>query len=145
MIRSLGAALQDAQRALVLVGGFRDHFEQIGLAHVMGAGAGDEHTAGSEQRDGAPVDLLIGAAGGVHVSAGLGEGGRIEHHGVELMARSRKPGEGFEGVVLPELDVVDAVGVGVGLRGLEGGFARIDGFDAFAGARPSAGRSRRWR
>ncbi len=103
-----------------------------GLAHVVGAGAGDQDAAGREQAQGAQVDLLVAGDGGVEIAAALGEGRRIEHDQRKLPAGGRVAGEQVEDVGLVEVDVGDPVGLGVGAGGGERGAGAVDRFHGFA-------------
>ena len=79
-------------------GGAGEHFEEIGLAYVVGAGAGDEDSAGAEHLERAEIELFVAAEGGVEIALGLGEGGRVENDGVVVAVGGRIVLEQVEGV-----------------------------------------------
>ena len=75
MIFGLSSDLQQAKRAVSIEGGIGQHFQEVGLADVVGAGAGDQNAAGAQHLQGAQVEFLVAAQGGFEVALGLGEGG----------------------------------------------------------------------
>ena len=82
MVFGLSADLDQAQGAVGVKGGVGEHFEEIRLADVIGAGAGDEDSARAKHFQGAKVEFFVAAQGGVEVALGFGEGGRVENDGV---------------------------------------------------------------
>ena len=82
MVFGLSANFDQAKSAVGVKGGRGEHFEEVLLADVVGAGAGDEDAAGAEHLEGAEVEFLVAAEGGVEIALALGEGGRIEDDGV---------------------------------------------------------------
>ena len=89
-------------------GGVGEHFEEVGLADVVGAGAGDENPAGAQHLQGAEVEFLVAAEGGVEIALGLGEGGRIEDDGVVTAVGGGVVLEQVEGVGFDPFDLVCA-------------------------------------
>ncbi len=79
MVFGLSANFDQAQGAVGVKGGGGEHFEEVGLADVVGAGAGDEDAAGAEHLEGAEIEFLVAAEGGVEIALALGEGGRVEN------------------------------------------------------------------
>jgi hypothetical protein len=132
VVGGLGAALEDAEGFAGVEGGFGDDGEQHGFAHVVGAGAGDEDAAGGEQFEGAEVDFLVAAGGGVEAGAGFGEGGRVEDDGRERLVAVLFGGEEVEDVGFAEVDVGEAVEGGVGAGAGDGGGGGVDGGDRVA-------------
>ena len=86
MVFGLPANLDQAQGAVGIAGGVGQHFQEVGLADVVGAGAGDQDPAGTQHFQGAQVEFLVAAQGGIEVALALGEGGRIENDGVVALA-----------------------------------------------------------
>src|SRR5437868_2428987 len=86
MVFCLGANLQDSQRAVSVADGLSDYLEELGLAHVIRTGAGDQGATGTQHPEGAQVQFFIAAKGSVEVALALGEGWRIENDGVVLVA-----------------------------------------------------------
>ena len=58
------------------------HFQEVGLADVVGAGAGDEDAAGTEHLEGPEIEFFVAAQGSVEVALALGERGWVENDGV---------------------------------------------------------------
>ena len=87
-------------------GGVCKHFEEVGPADVVGAGAGDEDAAGPKHFQSAQVELLVAAQGSVEVALGFGEGGRVEDDGVVAAVGGRVVLEQIKGVGLDPLDFV---------------------------------------
>src|SRR3954470_4330693 len=82
-----GAALFDElYRPARVGGGGEDGFLEHRLAHVEAAARRYEDAARREKLERAQVDLLVAAERRVHGTAGLGEGGRVEDDGIELLA-----------------------------------------------------------
>lgn len=100
----------------------------------MGAGAGDEGSAGAEHLDGAEVELLVAAHGAFGGALGLGEGGWVEDDGVVLLAGGLVLAEELEGVGFEPLDLGLKVGVelSVAVGYFEGAEAGVDSGDLTA-------------
>src|SRR6185437_16966325 len=64
-------------------GGCGDDPGEVGERDMIGAGAGDERSAGSEKADRAQVELLVAAHRALSGALGFCEGRRVEHDGVE--------------------------------------------------------------
>ena len=92
------------KRAVGVAGGVGEHFEEIGLADVVGAGAGDQDAAGAKHLQGAQVEFFVAAEGGIEVALALGEGGRIENDGVVALAGGGVVLEQIEGVGFDPFD-----------------------------------------
>ena len=82
MVFGLSADFEEAQGPVGIERRSGQHFEEVGLAHVVGAGAGDQDSAGPQHLEGAEVEFFVAAQGGVQVALGFGEGRRIEDDGV---------------------------------------------------------------
>ena len=82
------------------------HFEEVRLADVVGAGASDQDAAGAEHLEGAEIEFLVAAKGGVEVALGLGEGRRVEDDGVVATAGGGVVLEQVEGVGFDPFDLV---------------------------------------
>ncbi len=132
MILALGTALEDAQGAVRIEGGFGDQLQHGCLAEVVGAGAGNEDASRLEKAEGAEVDFLIGADGRFEAAFILREGRGVKHDYGELAAGAGVAGEEIEDIGLLPLDIGDAIGGAVGARGEERGGGGIDGFHALA-------------
>ncbi len=72
---------------------------------MVGAGAGHENAAGAEHLEGAEVEFLVAAEGGIEVALGFGEGGRIENDGVVVAIGGGVVLEQVEGVGLDPFDL----------------------------------------
>ena len=104
-------------------------FEEVRV-HEVGAGAGDEVAAVSDQLHAAQIDLTVAARGGLDGIAGLGEGGRIEDDDVILLALLDQLGQKSEDVAAQEGDaVLDAVEPRVFPRLLHGQVRGVNGDD----------------
>ncbi len=86
-------------------GGGGDDLGELLQGDVVGAGAGDEGSAGAEHLHGAEVELLVAAHGSFGGALGLGEGGWIEDDGVVLLAGGFVLAEEFEGVGFDPVDL----------------------------------------
>ena len=104
MIFSLSPNLGHPQGAMSVTGSIGQHFEEIGLADVVGAGAGDEDAARAKHLQGAQVEFFVAAERRVKVALGLGEGGRIENDGVIALPGSGVVLEQVEGVGFDPFD-----------------------------------------
>ena len=104
----------------------RSIIEEVLAGDVAGATARDQDSARREQLDGQPVQPMVRPQGLVHRAAAAGELGRIEHHGVEPLARRQQRLEGLEAVADLEADVGQTVAGGVGLGQGDGLGAGID-------------------
>ena len=103
MVFGLSANFDQAEGAVGVKGGRGEHLEEVLLADVIGAGAGDEDTAGTEHLEGAEIEFLVAAEGGVEITLALGEGRWVEDDGVVVASFVRTSGGG---VVLQEVEGV---------------------------------------
>src|SRR4029453_6679112 len=103
----------------------QDRLEVV-LVDVVRARAGDEAASRPEDPQRAPVDLLVAARRlGDRVTA-LGEGGRVEDHGVEALLALVELVQQVEDVGVTRLDVPEAVALGVRLHAREGLAREVD-------------------
>ena len=160
MVGGGGAGFEELDAAAGVGCGGGDDGGEVFERDVVGAGVGDEGSAGGEQAEGAEVELLVAAEGGVGGALGLGEGGWVEDDGVVEVgavaaqrsrslrcggksAASGRDDRAAGGVEVAE--VVEGVGfdpVGGGFEvgvegevlvgGFEGGAAGVDACDAVA-------------
>ena len=105
MILGLSADLDEAEGAVGVEGGGGQHLEEVVLADVVGAGAGDEDAAGAEHLESAEIEFLVAAEGGVEIALALGEGGRVENDGVVAAVGGGIVLEQVEGVGLDPFDL----------------------------------------
>jgi hypothetical protein len=98
VIFSLSAYFDQAKSPSAVKSGIGKHFEEVGLADVVGTRAGDEQTARTEHFQSAKVELLIAAEGRIQIALGLGEGRRIEND--RIVAALRR------GIVLKQVEGV---------------------------------------
>ena len=73
---------------------------------MIGARAGDEDSAGTKHFEGAKVEFLVAAKGGVEIALGLGEGGRVEDDGVVAVVGGGVVLEQVEGVGFDPFDLL---------------------------------------
>jgi len=155
-----GSGFEELDAAVGVGGGGGEDGGEVFERDVVGAGVGDEGSAGGEQAKGAEVELLVAAGGGFGGAPGLGEGRWVEDDGVVEVgavaaqtsrslrcggksAASGRDDRAAGGVEVAE--VVEGVGfdpVGDGLEvgvegevlvgGFEGGAAGVDASDAVA-------------
>src|SRR5208282_539961 len=88
VVFGLSADLDQTQCTVGVESGAAQHLLEIGLTDVVGAGAGDQDAAGSKHLQGAQVELLVAAQGGIEVALALGEGRGVEDDGVVTVIRS---------------------------------------------------------
>ena len=142
MVFRLAADLYQAESAVGVKCGAGEHFQEIGLSYVVGAGAGDEDAAGAEHFEGAEIELFVAAQGGVEVALALGERGWVENDGVVVtvgggVVLEEVKGVGFDPFNLFSFqELVVERGVLVGY--FEGGTGAVDASDLRA-------RGARWR
>ena len=133
MVFGLASDLDQAEGAVGVEGGAGEHFQEIGLANVVGAGAGDEDAAGAKHLEGAEVELFVAAEGGVEVALRFGEGGRVEDDGVVAAVGGGVVLEQVEGVGLDPFDFfafeAGLVEGGVLVGDFEGGAGAVDSGD----------------
>ena len=103
MVFGLSADLDQAEGAVGVEGCGGEHFEEIGLADVVGAGAGDEDASGAEHFEGAEIEFFIAAEGGVEIALGLGEGGWVED---DRVVAARLVGPTWGRIVLEQVEGV---------------------------------------
>src|SRR5579864_9363737 len=70
VVLGLAADFKNAGGAVGVHSGRAQHLEEVRLADVVGAGAGDQHAAGPEHFEGAEVQFLVAAESGVEIAAG---------------------------------------------------------------------------
>ena len=140
--------LEELDVAAGVGGGGGDDLGELLQGDVVGAGAGDEGSAGAEHLHGAEVELLVAAHGAFGGALGLREGGLIEDDGVVLLSGGFVLAEEFEGVGFDPVDlgcevrVQVAVAVGYFERaatGVDAGYVatvlgEMDGESALIGA-----------
>src|ERR1700678_2122124 len=119
MVFGLASDFEEAQGAVGVEGGSGQHFEEIGLADVIGAGAGDENAAGAQHFEGAEIEFFVATESGIEIALGFGEGWRIENDGVVLLAGGGVVLEQIEGVGFNPFDFMNLGSVRLG--GVEGG------------------------
>ena len=120
--------LEELDSAAGIGGGGGDDLGELLQGDVVGAGAGDEGSAGAEHLHGAEVELLVAAHCAFGGALGLGEGGWIEDDGVVLLAGGFVLAEKFEGVGFDPVDLgrEARVQVAVAVGHFEGAAAGID-------------------
>src|SRR5882762_5156524 len=106
MVFRLTANLGQAQGASSVTGRIGEHFNEIGLPDVVGAGTGDQNSARAKHFEGTEVEFLVTAERGIEFTLALCEGRRIEHHYVVALAGSCIVLEQVEGVSFDPLDVL---------------------------------------
>src|SRR2546423_3903401 len=89
------------------------HVEEDGAAHMVGAGAGEQHAARGDEAHGAKVDLLIAGDRPGHALFRLGERRGIEHDRVEQLFAPLQVTQQIERVGLTPRDVRDLVEGGI--------------------------------
>src|ERR1022692_4868879 len=104
VVPGLSANLGQAESSVGVAGGVGEHSEEIGLADVIGAGAGDQNSAGAQHLQRSEIEFFIAAEGGIEVALGFGEGGRIENNGVVVLAGRGIVLEQIEGVGFDPFD-----------------------------------------
>ena len=133
MVFGLSADLEEAEGAVGVEGGVGEHFEEVGLTDVVGAGAGDEDPAGAEHLEGAEIEFLVAAESGVEIALALGEGGRVENDGVVAAIGGGVVLQQVEGVGFDPFDLrlgnVATVERGVLVGDFEGGTGAVDAGD----------------
>src|SRR5262252_7415347 len=82
VIFCLAADLDQPEGSMSIEGCRRQHPEEIGLADVVRAGAGDEDSSGAKHLEGSKVEFLVSADGRIKIPLSLGERRRIENDGV---------------------------------------------------------------
>jgi len=100
----LSSNLDQTEYAVSITGSAGKHFQEVGLANVVGARAGDENSTWAEHLEGAEVEFLVAAEGGIEVALGFGEGGRVENDGVIALAGGGVVLEQIEGVGFDPFD-----------------------------------------
>lgn len=83
MIPRLGAALDDGNRPVSIHSGGGDDFQEICLAHMVGARARHQKAAGIEDLERAQIQFLIRPQRRFSMRSLPGERGRIEHDSVK--------------------------------------------------------------
>jgi hypothetical protein len=86
---------------------------------LVGAGAGDEHTAAFEKFHGTEVYLLVGANRAREFPLSLGKGGWIQDNGIVPLSPIGPLPQEIEGVSPREGDAREAVQLGVRAGGFE--------------------------
>ena len=82
VIFGLTSNFEETHASVGVKRGRAQHFKEAGLAHVIGARAGDEYSARPQHLKRAKVEFFVAAESGIEIAFGFGEGGRIEHDGV---------------------------------------------------------------
>src|SRR5271165_2751296 len=127
----MSSNLRHAQSATGITGCVGQHLDEVGLADVVGAGAGDQDTAGAKHLQGTQVEFFIAPEGGIEVALGLSEGWRIENDRVKALSGRREVLEQVEGVGFDPLDIV-AIQRRVLVGDFESGPGAVDSRDARA-------------
>src|SRR5437773_5899159 len=109
VVAGLPALLDDGHRRGRVGGRRGQDLLEVGLVDMIGARAGDQAAARLEQLEGAEVDLLVPAHGLLDRVLALGEGGRVEDHGVEALAAVVQIPQEVEDVGLASGDVREPV------------------------------------
>ena len=105
MVFGLTANLDQPQGALGIASGVSQHFEEVGLADVVGAGAGDQDAAWAQHLQGAEVEFFVAAEGGIEIALTLGERGRVEDDRVVALTGGGVVLEQIEGVGFDPFDL----------------------------------------
>src|SRR5882672_683602 len=106
MVSRLTANLGHPQGASSVTGRIGQHFNEIGLPDVIGAGTGDQNSARSKHLEGTEVEFLVTAERGVELALALGKGRGIQHDYAVALAGSCIVLEQVEGVSFDPLDVL---------------------------------------
>jgi hypothetical protein len=143
MIFGLSSNLDQAERSVGVAGSCGEHFQELRLANVVGTGAGDEDSTGAKHFEGAEVEFLVAAEGGIEVALRLGEGGRIENDRVITLAGGGVVLEQVEGVGFDPFDllVTRLVEGGVLVGDFERGTGAVDAGDVRAAGSQMEGES----
>src|SRR5208337_1882772 len=131
MVLGLSADLDQTESPMGVNSGIGEHFEETGLAEVVGTGAGDESTAGAQHLQGAEIEFFIAAEGGIEIALGFGEGGWVEPDRVIAAVGGGVVLEQVEGVGLDPLDFTMVEG-GILVGDFERGAGTVDAGDARA-------------
>jgi len=126
------AAFEQGDAAVGVNGGRGDDGFEFGEADVVGAGAGDEQSAGAEHFEGAEVELFIAAECALDGALAFGEGGRIDDDDVPVVFGFGPVAEELEGIGLDPVNRAGeqgAVGFQVALGDLKGGARGVDAGD----------------
>ncbi len=122
-----GAALfEDLNFAIAALGDAGEHVQKIFAKDVAGTTAGDENSAGLEEFDGEAVDAVVGHESVVDGGAVAGEFRRIENDEAESLALSGEFLQHLEAIASAEMEIRQAVELGVGAGKAEGLFAAVD-------------------
>src|SRR5215469_8840502 len=98
MVFGLATELDQTQGAMSIECRRGQHFEEVGLADVVGASAGDQDSAWAEHFEGTEVEFLVSADGRIQVPLRFGEGGRVKNDGVVKTVGGRVVLKEIEGV-----------------------------------------------
>ena len=104
MIFSLSSDLDHAEGAVGVAGSVSQHAQEVSLADMVGAGAGDQNAAGAQHLQGTQVEFFVAAEGGIEVALALGERWRVEDDGVVALAGGGVVLEQIEGVSFDPFD-----------------------------------------
>src|SRR5580693_328712 len=104
MIFSLSADLNHAQGPVGIAGGAGQHLQEVGLADVVGAGAGHQDAAGAQHLQSAEVEFFIAAEGGIEVALTLGKRWWVEDDRIVTLAGGGVVLEQIEGVGFDPFD-----------------------------------------
>src|SRR5215469_16092995 len=104
VVQGGASALQNADRAAGICGCRGQHGKKIGLGDVVGARAGGEDPARAKHLQGPQVELFVAANSGWNRGTVLGKGGRVENHGVVLLAARSLILQQIKGIGLEPLD-----------------------------------------
>jgi hypothetical protein len=103
VVFGLSSDFDQAQGTVGVESGRTEHLEEVRLADVVGAGAGDEDAAGAKHLEGAKIEFFVAAQGGVEIALGLGKGGRVENDGVVAASLLRTS---WRSIVLEQIEGV---------------------------------------
>ena len=105
MILRLSPPLQHPQGSMGVAAGVCDYFHELCFTHVVGTGAGHQHSARPQHLQGAKIEFLVAAEGRFEVLAALREGRGIQNDGVVPPSSSRIVLQKIESVRLDPLDL----------------------------------------
>ncbi len=98
MVGGCGVSFEELDAAVGVGCGGGDDGGELFERDVVGAGVGDEGSAGAEEADGAEVELFVAAECALGGAFRLGEGGWVEDDGVEFLGIAVEVAEVVEGV-----------------------------------------------
>ncbi len=103
VVWSSSTAFQKTNAALRIAGGSSHHAVKLVPGNVVRAGAGHQRSPRPQHLQRAQIELFVTAQGAGHGALGFGKSGRVEHHGVEGVARGAPVAQKIECVGLDPL------------------------------------------